>query len=190
MNKNNKRKLYITDKGYQWRAVLSIIAICAAGLFINLVLFNYLAYRELESLQWKGHINAGSTGDVVMPLLIYTGIFSSALTVLALFFYFRRLMHRTAGPLFRLKKDIERAAQGDLSVTIYLRKADDFKDAARECNRAIESLRNRFSLLKEKFLFIGRTLDILEYAKDREGVSAQKCKLLKEAVESLHREGK
>jgi methyl-accepting chemotaxis protein len=187
---NNRRRRYITDKRYQWRTVLNVIGICAAGLLVNLSLFNFLSYRELESLQWKSHIQAASVGDIIRPYLIYTGIFCSALTVLSLFLFVRHLMRKTAGPLYRLKKEIEKAAQGDLSVTIYLRKADDFKDAAEECNRAIESLRNTFSLLKERFLFISRTLDILEYAKDKGDVSLQKCKLLKEAVESLHRDRK
>ena len=184
----NRRRQYVTDRRYQWRTVLEVVAICAGGLLVNLTLFSYLSFRELESLRWKTHIQAESIADVVTPYLVYTGIFSSCLTVLALLFFFSRLMRKTAGPLFRLKKDVEKAALGDLSVNIYLRRDDDFKDVAKECNRAIETLRNTFSLLKERFQFIGRTLDILEYAKDKREVAVQKSDLLKTTLDTLRSE--
>ncbi len=184
----NRRRQYVTDRKYQWRTVLEVASICAAGLLVNLTLFNYLSYRKLEALRWKSHIQADTIADIVTPQLVYTGVLSAGITLLALLFFFLYLMRRTAGPLFRLKRDVEKAAMGDLSVNIYLRRDDDFKDVARECNRAIETLRNSFSLLKERFQFIGRTLDILEYAKDRREVAAQKSDLLKETLDLLRAE--
>jgi methyl-accepting chemotaxis protein len=184
----NRRRQYITDKKYQWRTVLNVLAICAAGLLVNLGLFMYLSYRALEALRWKSHIQAASLSDVITPYLIYTLILSSVLTLLALFFFLEHLLRKTAGPLYRLTTDIESAARGDLSVSIYLRKGDDFKDVAKECNSAVESFRNTFSLIKERFLIISRTLEVLEYAKDKGDVALQKSAILKENLEALRNE--
>ena len=52
----NKRRQYMTHKGYQMGILLEIILICAIGLFINLGIFNFFSYKEIESLRWRMHI--------------------------------------------------------------------------------------------------------------------------------------
>ncbi|WP_333652619.1 hypothetical protein [Dissulfurispira sp.] len=71
-----KRKQYITHKSYQRGVVLRIVLICAIGLLINLGIFNFLSYREVESLRWRMHIPVNTIGDIIGQYLIYSTILS------------------------------------------------------------------------------------------------------------------
>ncbi len=157
-----KRKQYITHKSYQRGVVLRIILICAMGLFINLGIFNFFSYREVESLRWRMHIPVNTIGDIIGQYLIYSTIPSVAFVAIALLIYFKHLIKNTDRTLCGLKNDIERVADGDLSFNVSLDKRDDFKNIYDSCNRMISSFRDKFSALKVKTNDINGILESLE----------------------------
>jgi methyl-accepting chemotaxis protein len=58
------------------------------------------------------------------------------------------ISHKTAGPLYRLKKSIAEITEGNLDVKVRLRKWDDLKDLAEHVNMLAEELRNFVNTLK------------------------------------------
>ncbi|RJQ50267.1 MAG: methyl-accepting chemotaxis protein [Nitrospiraceae bacterium] len=185
---DHKRTRYITDKSYQWRLALQIIAICSVYLLLNLVLFNYLSHKGIEVLRWRMTLPVETTGEIIRPYLIYStaAVMSLAVATLAVFISYS--LNRTSGPVYRLKADIEKAADGDLSTKIYLRSGDDFKEAAKDCDNMVTSLRNRFTRIKEDFSSAEKTLEKMEYVKDRPDIAAFECKSLAEKLESIKKE--
>lgn len=180
-----KRRSYFIDKAYQGRMVLRIIMICAAGLLFELALFNFLSYRSLEEMRWRTHIGAETVGEITGTYLIYSSIFAVLFTCAALFVYSRVMHRRAAGPLYRMKRDIEMAADGDLSLNIWLRREDDFKETADELNRMVAAIRQDFRQMGDGLDKVGRTIDMLEYAEARPELMKQKCRQLIEHLEPL-----
>ncbi|MDA8241707.1 MAG: hypothetical protein M0Z67_15240 [Nitrospiraceae bacterium] len=182
-----KRRNFFIDRSYQGRIIMRILQICFAGLALELVLFNYLSYRNVEAMRWRTHIQADTLGEIVSSYLVYSSVVALLLTGAALFVYIKFMRQKTAGPLYRLHKDIGFAAEGDLSRNIWLRGDDDFKDTAEELDRMISSIRADFRLLSERMVDIGRTVDLLEYIADRPALASEKCRQLIEYLEPLQK---
>lgn len=183
--KEYRRKRYFIDKDFQGRVVIAIILVSSAGLLLTLSLFNYLSYTNVESLRWRTHLELHTIGDIVRPYLISSGISGIALTAFALYALLDSLLQKTAGPIYRMAKDIKYATEGDLSRDIFLRKGDDFKDTAIELNRMIASLRTNSRHTIEKFTDIRRIVDSLEYVMDKPEIADQKCQQLMDDLQTL-----
>jgi methyl-accepting chemotaxis protein len=180
-----KRKQYITDKDYQWKLALIITSICSVYFLLTLVLFNYLSYKKIEFLRWKMHLPVATIGEIVQPYLISSVMMTMSLAVITLVIFIIYILNKTSGPIHRLKADIEKAADGDLSINIYLRSSDDFKGTAKSCNNMVLSLRNRFALIKKGFSSAEKNLEKMEYIKDKPDICVKECKALVETLESL-----
>ena len=183
----NKRRQYMTHKGYQLGILLKIILICAIGLFINLGIFNFFSYKEIESLRWRMHIPVDTIGDIVGQYLAYSTVPSVTLVVIALLIFFRHIIKKTDLMLYTLKNDIEKVADGDLSFNVSLNKTDDFNYLSDDCNRMISSFRDKFSVLKVKMYDMNETLEGLQHIKDKQ-VLSQKTQVLIETFERLNKE--
>jgi len=183
-----RRKQYITDKGYQWRIALRIISICFIYLILNLLIFNYLAYRKLEALQWKMHVPVETIGEIIKPYLLFSTGLSAAFTIITLFIFIRYILKKTSGPIYGLKSYIDKAANGDLSTDLYLRKEDDFKDTANDLNMMVFTLRSRFTFIKNGFSLTEKTLEKMEHIKDKPESMREKYNVLIESIESLRKE--
>jgi methyl-accepting chemotaxis protein len=182
-----KRRNFFIDREYQGRIIMRILQICLAGLVLELTLFNYLSYRNVEEMRWMTHIQADTMGEIVRQYLAYSSVVALLLTGAALFVYIRFIRQKTAGPLYRLQKDLTIAAEGDLSRNIRLGGDDDFRDTAEELDRMISSVRADFRLLGGKMVAVGRTVDLLEYVADRPAVASEKCQQLIEYLEPLRK---
>ena len=184
------RKQKITDKRYQGRIAIRIISICFIFVLLNLSLFNYLTYKKLEFLQWKIHLSIETLGEIVGPYLFFSTILSVSLTLVTLFIFMWHIFKKTSGPIFRLKSDINKVAEGDLSINIYLRSGDDFKDTAETLNGMAASLRNKFISIKNSFSVMERSLEKMEYVQDKPDILKEECKVLIETIDSLRNEVK
>lgn len=188
--KTYKRRHYFIDRRYQGWIVIKIIMICAFGMSLALATFNYLTYGKIEALRWSIHLSADTIHEIMMTNLIYSSAAAVLVTVVVLYLYLQNMMHKTSGPIYRLKKDLEIAGAGDLSLSIWLRKEDDFKDTAVELNRMIESLRSDFKVTRERFAEVSGTVAILEYIADKPDLSVRKCQQIIDTLETLKKTGK
>ncbi|MBI5639650.1 MAG: methyl-accepting chemotaxis protein [Nitrospirae bacterium] len=180
-----KRRQYIVDRSYQGRVIAKIVMICSLGMMLELVMFNYLSYGNIESLRWRVHISAETISEIVRSYLISSSAVGISVTAIALYLFLQGILQRTAGPIYRLKKDIEIASSGDLSLSIWLSREDDFKDTAVELNRMIEAMRADFTLMRKGFSDVTRTVDLLEYVADKPEIAIAKCQRLIDTLEPL-----
>jgi hypothetical protein len=72
------------------------------------------------------------------------------------------ISHKVAGPLFRIKKSLDKVTQGDLSVVIKLRKWDDLKDLAEHINLLVEELRTFVIALRNDYDLLSDYIQELE----------------------------
>jgi len=73
---------------------------------------------------------------IVPPLLINNLIIIVIIAVIGLFY-----SHRIAGPIYRIRMDIEKVLAGEKDIRIVLRKKDSLKEIADSINQLIERLR-------------------------------------------------
>jgi len=156
------RKNYVSKKDFQLRFILIFVLVSLTAGLAATSAFNVLAYRKLENMLYSLHFSAGSTGDIILPELVATGLFMVLFILVTTYVTLRLWLKSISGPLFRIKKDVARMAHGDLSFEIVLRTKDLFKDVAEEFNSVIRQMRRQFSQLKSTAQEVSETLNDLE----------------------------
>ena len=86
----------------------------------------------------QGLVFSGYLAQIKM-ITLFAGLFIFAVSFLLGLF----ITHHLAGPIYRFERVFERMEQGDLSMTVHLRKHDEFHDTAAALNRAISGLREK-----------------------------------------------
>ena len=162
-----RRRRYIVSSGFQWRFVLGFVAAALMGSVVATALFNSFALKRLEELRWSAFVTVQSTGEVLKPLFIYANLFSFIFVAVLLVITGVLMIRKVNGPLYRIAEDLKMIGEGNLSSAIILRKRDEFRDVALALNEMLETLRVRFSDLRERYEEISQQLLELEMAEAR-----------------------
>lgn len=157
-----KRRNFLTKKGFQTRFIMNFVFVTmAAGLGAGAV-FNVIARRKLEQMMYSLHLTARSTGEVILPELLYTMLFMSVIVLFVTWIVVRQLFRGINGPLTRLRHDIADMADGDLAFDITLRRNDEFIDVAEDFNTMASKLRERFRLVSRAAKSVSETVADME----------------------------
>jgi methyl-accepting chemotaxis protein len=126
----NKRQRIVVDKKYQWRYVTIIVFM----ILLNLVVGWTVYYTIWTTILHFHKIDFRSTFNLVNTMLALRGLFLAVLTIcLGLF-----ISHKTAGPLFRIKKLLRKVGEKDISQKVTLKRWDELKDLAAVVNEMLE----------------------------------------------------
>ena len=135
-----KRRQYFIKKDFQIRFMVKFILILLLGIALSTALLLWFSHDTLTSVYSDSGLEITSTAAAIMPSIIFSNLITLAIiclfTVVVLLF----ISHKIAGPLFRFEKDLQRVADGDLTVMIQLRKKDQLTDIAFSLNRMIQSM--------------------------------------------------
>jgi methyl-accepting chemotaxis protein len=178
-----KRRHYIVEMDFQSRFIVRFVSAMVLGMAASIVLFNHIAMRELESLKWRMVIFEGSLAEIMMPYMFYITIFAVIFTAFLLGVVSNYLHRDIVGVIYRLKRDMEDVANGNLRIRIGLRKTDPFKEAARELDKVVASARRRFRRTNIVFRETKQIIDSI--GEVREEFLADKCHRLYENVREL-----
>lgn len=165
-----KRRIYIIDPDFQYRMIrnscLVGVAIIVMSLFF-LAIVNHL-YGDVEVMMVmqpdpfasdpalsSPPTEPASLLDLLWPVLAV----SVGITLVFLFFYTTITSHRMAGPIFRIRRELHKMAEGDISGEVRLRKKDEFKHLAKEVDHLKISLREK----------VKQMLDITKNADNSDG---------------------
>jgi methyl-accepting chemotaxis protein len=181
--KKFKRRNYFIDKSFQSRFVGIIVFVSLPVMAVSAALFSYLSYRQLEAMRWKTH--AVSIEGALRPYFIYAVFFAAVFTSVALYFTARHILRRIAGPVHRMRKDIEMLKDGNLSVRIRLRGADEFQETAERLDAMVSSMRDRFETLNENFMEVKRIIEPVKYLDAVSCLSTVRCEQLKRRLEAM-----
>jgi methyl-accepting chemotaxis protein len=157
-----RRRKYLINAGMQIRYSILFVIIAVLGNICAVAVFNILASKKLDSVIWSTHISVASTDQLIGPLFIYVNAATFAFITILLILSGIWMIRNSSGPLFRMSKDINKIAEGDLSTNISLREKDEFQDVAIDLNQMTEKLREDFSLTKENCLNISKSLGTLK----------------------------
>lgn len=183
-----RRRKFIVNAGLQIKITLLFASIALAGSIAAAIAFNYFAMKKLEALMWSTHINIKDTGEIIKPLFIYVNIFDFLFVAILLIVASMWMMKKTAGPLFRMSRDITKVADGDLSVILTLRQKDEFQDTAQELNTMITSMRDRYKNIDEKHSDVSQSIETLKKEMENPEIVVKNCDSAIKSVEDLEKE--
>ncbi len=166
-----RRRKYLISASLQIRYSVLFVIIAVLGNFCAVAVFNTLASKKLESVIWSTHISIKSTDQLIAPLFIYVNAATFAFITILLIISGIWMIRNSSGPLYRMSRDINKIAEGDLSINISLREKDEFQDVAIDLNHMTEKLRTDFSSIKENCLNISQSLGRLKTSLDDGKVS-------------------
>lgn len=170
-----KRRIsFIVDKSFQYTIVLGIVIICFIGFIIEISLLNYFIYHKVNSIMWQAHIDIKTTGEIITPIVVYTLLGTLVITLATLLIYMKIITKKISTTIHRLHREIQSAANGDLSVNIHLRKEDHFKEVAAQLNDMVTSTRNKFKKTIDYIKQVDKLIDIMQYTTDKPEVFSKK----------------
>lgn len=168
-----KRKIFFIKKEFQIRFILKFCLLLLVGIAISTGLLFLFSQDTLTSSFHESRLVIKSTGQAILPSVIYTNLITLGLVTLATIVVTLFVSHKIAGPMFRFEKELKQVAEGDLTKRVVLREKDQMTDMA-------ESLNNMISSLHEKLLDIQTDVERIRQ-------SASKQNAPKELIEELNK---
>ena len=158
-NQPYKRKNYFIDKNFQTKFILKFcLIVIVSSILIGGILF-FLSRNSTTVTIENTKVTVKRTSDFILPVMIQTILIvsvSSALVVALLTIF---ISHKIAGPLYRLKKEIDALGDGNLGVNFYIRTDDQLQNLSGSLNQMVSSLRAKHLELKEKLKDINKSLE-------------------------------
>ena len=93
-----------------------------------------------------------------------------------------------ASPLYSLKKDIVRVADGDLASPVALREEDEFHDLAMDIDKMRSDMRHRWARIKERQEVLASVTSDLSKSIAKGTPSVSHATLLRENIERMKEE--
>ncbi len=146
MYKENRRLInFIINPKYQIKYILLFILFgCLltsfnAAVFFYFTRMNYKVLVDLSPMEEVVKLELyGELNQIVICLVIFSVFFTILASLVGVV-----ISHRTAGALYHFKRVFREIQSGKLEARIHLRKKDEFKDVAEECNRMINFLQKK-----------------------------------------------
>lgn len=133
-----RRKQYITDKSIQYKYVGLLLFYMAAFFLLTTGIIYYVGWSQLVARMADVYPQARLVSILKM---LYWRLFLGFLLLVPFAVASAILLsHRVAGPLVRIKRSLERIAEGDYEFPLKLRKDDELKDVAERINKLAQKL--------------------------------------------------
>jgi methyl-accepting chemotaxis protein len=165
--KKYKRRNYLINKSLQLRymamvAILVAVVSIATGWIIYSTIWTMLLDR-LKNVAAIDTLIIDSTriGLLRAFCLIVAGMCLTGLLVMF-------IIHRVAGPLFRVKRIMDQIAAGLIPIRLKFRKGDELQDIATAIDAAVHKIaevsRQNLKVVEEASVIVQRTKDLLSRA--------------------------
>lgn len=145
-----KRKQYFIDKDFQGRFIVKFcIIVLVASLLSGILMFVFSWGSTTVAIE-NTKVVVKRTSEFILPVLLSTLLvagFFAAISVLVLTLF---TSHKIAGPLFRLKREIDLMKEGDLTRNFSIRSDDQLQGLAKSLSDMCAAIRMRQQRTAEK----------------------------------------
>jgi len=151
---DNKRRHYFIDKSFQTKFIIKFAYIVVlSSAFIAVLLLFFLRNSTTVAIE-NTHVYVKSTSDFILPVVIQIILWVSVFASLAVIILTLLISHKISGPLYRLKKEIDRLKKGELNLNFNTRSNDQLKNLS-------QALVDMNTILKDKILFLQKEFTAL-----------------------------
>jgi methyl-accepting chemotaxis protein len=180
-----RRRNYYIKKEFQRNFILKFCALVAVGSLISGLIIYAMSRATLTTTFENSRLAIKSTADFILPAVLLSSalviiLIGIATTIVALF-----TSHKIAGPLYRMDKDVQEVATGNLKMRFNLRAGDELKALAVSLDIMAHNLREAIGGIKSSVGELESLMKQAETDKNDRLASEIKNRLkqLKEAVE-------
>ncbi|MBI9074484.1 MAG: methyl-accepting chemotaxis protein [Desulfatibacillum sp.] len=155
----SRRRQYFVSKGFQGAFIFKFCLVVFFGTVASTLLTLYFSCNSLTSDFSHSRLIIKCTSQAIMPSVLMTnfiilGLVTVAVIVLTLF-----ASHKIAGPLFRLNKELEDIAEGDLTKVVKLRSKDQITVLAQSINSMAGQLHAKVSDIRDSVEQLSQILE-------------------------------
>ena len=164
----NRRRKYFIEKKFQGEFIMRFCAIVVlSSVAIGVLLFVFSMNSTSVAFE-NTKVVVKNTADFILPIIISILLLVTAFSALSIAIMLLFTTHKIVGPVYRMKIDAVKLADGDLTVDFRVRTNDQLKELAWSMTEAAASLRKRIKVLKNE---IDNVMPLLEKAPNKESVS-------------------
>jgi methyl-accepting chemotaxis protein len=160
-----KRRSYFIDKKFQGKFILKFCLIVIVSSVIVGGLLLFLAQGSTTVAIENTKVTVKNTASFLLPLILTTLIIVTVFSAISVAVLAMFISHKIAGPLYRIKKDIERLHAGDLTASFRIRKGDQLQDLADSLNEMASAMQAKVKQLKDSSLNneVAKIREIIDY---------------------------
>jgi methyl-accepting chemotaxis protein len=137
------RKIIFIDRKFQTSFILKFLGLLLAGTAVFDVAAYLILNRRLEDSLYNAHMTIKSVGDILLPSLVSLSVIFVVLLGLAILLMTLFVSHLIAGPLYAIRRYIERIGEGELDFDARLRTRDQTTPLAMSLSESLEMLNRR-----------------------------------------------
>lgn len=156
------RRQYIIDKDFQFKFILKFCGVVVLAAIILAALVIWFADNSTTVTIENTKVVVKNTVDFIYPVLFQSFVFAAIFSGISVAVMTMLMTHRIAGPLYRLRIDVERIKEGDYRAEFKIRKSDQLGEFAKSISEMSSTLRSRNAALKNDVIKLRRALDNTE----------------------------
>ena len=168
------RKIYMIDKTFQVKFIVKfcVIVVIASALLAGFVL--WFSDNSTTVTIENTKVVVKNTVDFIYPLIFQSLLVAALFSAISVYILTMLMTHKIAGPLYRLRKDVDKLKDGDYRVEFKIRKSDQLGDFAEALSDTVRTLRARNTLVINEVAELKKSLESaqVEDARVKEHLSA------------------
>lgn len=176
----DRRKNYYIKKKFQRDFILKFFALLILGSLISGVIIYFMSRGALTTTFDNSRLAISSTADYIFPSVLLSGIAVVVIIGLAAIIMTLLASHKIAGPLYRIGKDIDEIASGNLNIRFVLRGGDEIRELAGKLDNMSRSLSAKAAAVKAALASVEGSL------KDASPETKKNIQNLKEAISKFN----
>jgi len=147
---NNQRKNYFIDKNFQAKFILKFcIIVIITSLAIGGLLLFFSSNSTTVAIE-NTRITVKTTADFILPMIVQTIVIVTVFSAFSVILLTLFASHKISGPLYRMKKEIDKLSEGNLAANFSIRTDDQLKSLSLSLTAMSSYLKDKLSLLKKE----------------------------------------
>ena len=144
----NRRKILIVDRPFQLSFIVKFFNMVAIASVIMGSIIYFFCGRTVTTVFRNSRLEILTTMDFILPGLLMSAAVVIAVVGAATAFVALYLSHRIAGPVYRMRRDLESFKAGNLKQVFSLRSKDELQPLSGSLNDMARSVEANITALK------------------------------------------
>jgi methyl-accepting chemotaxis protein len=169
------RKIVFIDRKFQTSFILKFLGLLIIGTAVFDVAAYFILNRRLEESLYNAHMTIKSVGEILLPTLVSLSVIFLVLLGIAILLMTLFVSHLIAGPLYAIRRYIERIGEGELDFDARLRSKDQTTPLAMSLSESLQMLNRRLSAIQALSADLLQTSrELNESVQEQSGESSEK----------------
>lgn len=174
MGERRIRKKYFIDKNFQSKFILKFCAVVLVSSIVIAGLILLLTQDSTTVAIYNTKVHVQQTADFIKPVVVSVILAVTVLASVGIILMTLFISHSFAGPMFRLKREVDTLAEGSFKISFFLRAKDQLKDLSKSLTKLTDVLKRNQKKQLLQVTELKNYLEDVDYnllKKDKEVVS-------------------